>query len=223
MGDAERQLLTTVLQNQRILVDKENEHAEALRLAGLVKIELLKNKYLISPSCMCIDKVLRKYVLPLFKDDRNAITAAEVLPTTSTVNLHAAPIIYEVENTLRNMIGYELLTNNIYSEWQDILPVKLRDTLQDRWRQEQGRTVLTATKAPTLAYIDIGELKELLLVYYEKYFSRYFPKKEELQIWLEDLNAIRIAVAHNRAIPPETVDRLEHIRDDIMTRIGTAS
>ena len=90
-------------------------------------------------------------------------------------------------------------------------------------KDEEGRKLLPAANNPIMSFLTTGELNEIILgELYDKYFIRIFPNKGELQAHLDYFNHIRVMVAHNRTIPPETVARLKNIRADILLRVGSA-
>lgn len=228
LNDTDNALLRDILRNQRRVVESDCIEAESLRLSGLVEVEPMRGKLVLSLSCACIEITLRKYVIPGFSNRPYAAPAEEMMPTVSTVDLCAFPLLFEIENLLRNLVCLELSAFGSNSDWIMKIEMKLEgqlliDRIKEMKKAEESRKLLPSANNPIMSFLTTGELKDIILgKLYDKYFMRIFPNKGELQAHLDYFNQIRVMVAHNRAIPPETVARLKNIRADILLHIGSA-
>lgn len=223
LSESEKVLLQKVLREQRRVVETDCAEAESLRLSGLVDIEPMRGSLVLSLSCACIEITIRKYVMPIFPDRPHAASPEEMMPTTSAVGLCAFPLLFEIENLLRNMVCLELSAFGSNSDWSMKLNRELTDRIKAMKKDEEGRKLLPAANNPIMSFLTTGELNNIILgELYDKYFIRIFPNKGELQAHLDYFNHIRVMVAHNRTIPPETVARLKNIRANILLQIGSA-
>ena len=225
LPDAAKRLLVSILLRGVTDVGDDQEQAEDLQLRGLCEISHVKHHPLAKISSFCTDVMLRRKFSSDLRSVTTLVQPGDLLPQSWSTNQQSFQILFEVENLLRNLVvsEYQKAQGAKY-KWQDMLDAEVRDTAECLKKQEKGRPALTRSDFPLSAYLDFGSLKEEICNQekYDKFFKVYFPVHHEIQSWLESLNAIRIAVAHNRPISVETYDRLLHIRDDIITRVAQA-
>jgi len=90
------------------------------------------------------------------------------------------------------------------------------------WRQRQLDCTALHLSNPSLIYFLTTEdlVKSFLnKSLYNDAWKRFFPKRDELETFLEHYVVIRSATAHNQPITLTTLKRLEMLRDDLQGRI----
>jgi hypothetical protein len=209
---------------------------QALELGGLVRVHRLeKGSLVLSPRSQTVFRVLSENPSCRKDGKPDASLVRNLMPPENPVSLSAWRLVAEIENALRNLAYAALAGPSQREAWRSAVgrvhsnstdsrskPL-LAETIEQRRRQEEGGQHCSADASPDVAYLTVGDVSTLLTDadLYNTTYKHYFPKQHQLTTLLEDFNAIRRAVAHNRPVCVATVDRLRHLRDDVLSRVAT--
>jgi Swt1-like HEPN len=151
---------------------------------------------------------------------------------TNWLYLHyydALTVLFRVENALRVFV-YVILKNAHEEKWSELtIPgegdkVSIGGLAKQRIIQSRVVGYLSYVTTSPMMYLGTGELIRIMVADpYWKHFKSYFPAgREILKAKLEEIEAIRNALAHFRPIQPDDVEVVKQNAKQMFSRIESA-
>ena len=135
-------------------------------------------------------------------------------------NVHSAELLFRLETSLRNFVNNQATALSGEKWINNVIPNLLPD-LRKRRKGEKRFHWLHNEDLSLLYYATLPELRQIIAKknLWNRVFKKYFRRHEELEMKLQEIEAIRNAVAHNRPITEEIYRRLKMYYEDIQSMI----
>jgi len=138
----------------------------------------------------------------------------------------ALNILFRIENALRVLV-YVVLKNELGDDWKNAAvstddgSSSIAAVTKKRMSQADNFGYLGLPTASPLMYLTTGELVKLILAdAYWKYFAKHFAaSKAVLEIKFGEINTIRNAFAHFRAISPNDVATVKQVSGHVLGNV----
>lgn len=115
-------------------------------------------------------------------------------------------VLFCFENEIRDLIR-EALIEKDGPNWQDKLPVKIRDNATSRREIALKDSWLEGEKSDLLGFVDFGQLAQIIIEKWD-YFKDVVPSQHWLKQRMDELEKARNFIAHNRMLLPSEFQRL---------------
>lgn len=115
-------------------------------------------------------------------------------------------VLHCFENELRDFIREALLEKE-GSNWQEILPVRIRELSESRRDAALKDSWLEGEKSDLLGFVDFGHLAQIIVAKWD-HFSSVIPSQHWLKQRMDEIEKSRNFIAHNRMLLPTEFQRL---------------
>jgi hypothetical protein len=127
-------------------------------------------------------------------------------------------ILFCFENEIRDFIR-EALEEKEGLDWQDKLPLKIKEQAESRREAALKDTWLEGEKSDLLGFVDFGHLSQVIIAKWE-HFKDVVPTQHWIRQRMEELEKARNFIAHNRMLLPGEFQRLYMYINDWNRAIG---
>lgn len=115
-------------------------------------------------------------------------------------------VLFCFENEIREFIR-EALAEKEGTDWQDKLPVKIKEFAETRRADATKDSWLEGEKSDLLGFVDFGHLAQIIVAKWE-FFKDVIPTQHWLKQRMDELEKSRNFIAHNRMLLPSEFQRL---------------
>lgn len=115
-------------------------------------------------------------------------------------------VIHCFENEVRTFIR-ETLDEKEGVEWQDKLPLKIKEHAESRREAALKDSWLEGEKTDLLGFLEFGHLAQIIVNKWE-HFEDIIPSQHWLKQRMDELEKVRHFIAHNRMLLPSEFQRV---------------
>jgi hypothetical protein len=112
-------------------------------------------------------------------------------------DVYCYTLLYDIETFLRTIVRWELRGRHP-GDWLGVLPAEMKDAVNARFKQEREIVYLDPRRSGWLSYLNLSELKELIIGPLWSIFKKDWPPQDILQSEFKKLIAVRNKIAHFR-------------------------
>jgi hypothetical protein len=117
------------------------------------------------------------------------------------------PLLYLLENSVRELIQRVLRHSHGDEWWSNAVPQGVRTLVQGRMEQEKKKRWHGRRNAHEIYYTDIDDLKSIVISNWDKFAGLF--DQDWFKVVVEQLTISRNVVAHNNPLGPDDIRRVE--------------